>query len=390
MCEHDFSTCCSSLGVVSKKTCGDKKRLSFRSHVIRLKRGRNKGPERAFTALFESISEWDCKTVEGKECEIAFFTSCLPHELSSFPSSVRLKGFPNLAIRQITAKGLLAQTLMYFKGKKADVFNFFPTSFVLPRQRDLLKKFVQNNKDALFISKPAFAAGGRGINVGVDVEELLRSNESRVVQQYITKPLLVNGYKFDLRIYVLVKSYKPFTIYIHEEGLVRFCTEPYPEDPEWISNCSIQHVSKLAHLTNYKVNKKSKNFKCNNNSSKWKLSKFWRYAACNLPSVDKDLVWKEIKKITSLCFNLVGDDVRFQQQNSLPQDENFDMCWDLFGIDVMLEDTGRVWLLEINRNPSLRTDLDVDKVVKKKLLRDVLNILFPVTCISEVNGFERL
>ena len=41
--------------------------------------------------------------------------------------------------------------------------------------------------------------------------------------RYLAKPYLINGSKFDLRIYVYVTSYDPLRIYIFEDGLVRFC-----------------------------------------------------------------------------------------------------------------------------------------------------------------------
>ena len=48
-----------------------------------------------------------------------------------------------------------------------------------------------------------------------------------VVAKYIDNPLLVNGHKWDLRLYVAVTSYDPLVIYLYEEGLVRFATVRY-------------------------------------------------------------------------------------------------------------------------------------------------------------------
>ena len=46
-------------------------------------------------------------------------------------------------------------------------------------------------------------------------------DEPMVVAKYIDNPLLVNGHKWDLRLYVVVTSYDPLIIYLYEEGLVR-------------------------------------------------------------------------------------------------------------------------------------------------------------------------
>ncbi len=73
-----------------------------------------------------------------------------------------------------------------------------------------------------------------------------------VVSRYITNPLLINGHKFDLRIYVLITSYEPLKIYIYKEGLARFASETYTS--------KIDKDNKFMHLTNYSVNKKNDNF----------------------------------------------------------------------------------------------------------------------------------
>lgn len=74
----------------------------------------------------------------------------------------------------------------------------------------------------------------------------LSYNNAAVVQRYIENPLLIGGYKFDLRLYVCVPSYRPLTIYLYKEGLARFATEKFSlerlDDP-------------FQHLTNFSLNK---------------------------------------------------------------------------------------------------------------------------------------
>lgn len=71
------------------------------------------------------------------------------------------------------------------------------------------------------------------------------------VQRYLDKPLLISGFKFDLRVYVVVVGVNPLTAFICDEGLARFCTQKY-EAPK-----KTNFGKKFMHLTNYSVNKYS-------------------------------------------------------------------------------------------------------------------------------------
>ena len=48
-----------------------------------------------------------------------------------------------------------------------------------------------------------------------------------IVQRYLEKPLLVDGFKFDLRVYVIVCGFDPIHAFLADEGLARFCTALY-------------------------------------------------------------------------------------------------------------------------------------------------------------------
>ena len=48
-----------------------------------------------------------------------------------------------------------------------------------------------------------------------------------LVQKYIANPFLVEGYKMDIRVYVIATSFDPLRLYMHDDGLIRFATEKY-------------------------------------------------------------------------------------------------------------------------------------------------------------------
>lgn len=82
---------------------------------------------------------------------------------------------------------------------------------------------------------------------------------------------MIDGFKYDLRLYVFVISYDPLKIYLYHEGLVRFATIKYSIEADKLDE-------KMIHLTNFSLNKEGENFVYNVEAdedgvgSKWSLS----------------------------------------------------------------------------------------------------------------------
>jgi tubulin polyglutamylase TTLL4 len=71
--------------------------------------------------------------------------------------------------------------------------------------------------------KPAASSCGRGIKV-IGKRTIVNKRAGYVVSKYVHKPHLIRGYKYDLRVYVVVTSFEPLKIYLFKEGLVRLAT----------------------------------------------------------------------------------------------------------------------------------------------------------------------
>ena len=76
----------------------------------------------------------------------------------------------------------------------------------------------------LWIMKPVAAARGQGIKI-ISKKSAVSQNKNYLIMDYIKNPHLLNGIKYDLRVYVLVSSANPLKIYIYKEGLTRFATQ---------------------------------------------------------------------------------------------------------------------------------------------------------------------
>lgn len=85
----------------------------------------------------------------------------------------------------------------------------------------LLQK--RQHKDKFFIVKPENGCQGKGIYLTNSITKIEKASPM-IVQKYISNPLLIDGLKFDLRIYVLITCVQPLRVFMFKDGLARFAT----------------------------------------------------------------------------------------------------------------------------------------------------------------------
>ena len=118
-----------------------------------------------------------------------------------------------------------------------------------------------------------------------------------IISRYVTNPLLINGHKFDLRIYVAVTSVNPLRLYLYEDGLTRFATCKYSTS----SGGGAKKAGKFMHLTNFSVNKKNVNFVKSDGpeedgvGSKWSLKALRK--AFQEQGIDDKAIWRKIEDV---------------------------------------------------------------------------------------------
>jgi tubulin polyglutamylase TTLL5 len=251
-------------------------------------------------------------------------------------------------------------------------FDFVPDTYILPDEFGEFYEHYQklkqhDSKKNIWIVKPAHAAQGRGIALIDDINDV-NVDELSVISRYVTNPLLINGHKFDLRIYVLVTSYEPLKIYIFQEGLARFASETYTS--------KINKNNKYMHLTNYSINKKNEKFIKNENCEqddfgyKWSLGAFCRHL--EQVGIDMNLLWSRSYDVIIKTL-LAGENYVVNQMKK--NGTHRTNCFEILGFDILIDSDLKPWLLEVNLSSSLACDSPLDFAIKSNLINDCFNLI---------------
>lgn len=107
---------------------------------------------------------------------------------------------------------------------------FMAKAFKIPDERAQLLRYIEQQPRKIFVQK---SNSHRGIKIQ-RVDSLNLTADGSFVQEFIERPFLVDGYKFDIGIYTVITSIDPLRVYAYKgDVLFRFCPIKYhPFDPE--------------------------------------------------------------------------------------------------------------------------------------------------------------
>ncbi|OMJ73556.1 hypothetical protein SteCoe_27720 [Stentor coeruleus] len=280
-------------------------------------------------------------------------------------SNQKINHFPYS--NELTRKDKLCLNITAMQEKYGkEHFNFIPETYILPDGLSKIYNKLNYDKKSIWIVKPACSSQGKGIFLVDSILDVPIDNIC-VISKYIENPYLINGLKFDIRLYVLVTSFEPLRIYLYEEGLTRFASEKYAND---------LRENRYVHLTNYSVNKKNENYIQNISEKedgvghKWSLTALMKYF--KEKGVDTDDLWMMIyDMIVKSVLSIEGHVMEASKRLGLHRGN----CFDLFGFDVILDSKLKPWLLEVNLSPSMATESPLDFFIKSNLLTDTFNLI---------------
>ena len=294
---------------------------------------------------------------------------------SKFFSSIKYKILLNHFPRSIE----VGHKVHLYRNLRNISADFFPISFSsLTDWRDYIfleEKFKTENQSPpkYWITKPSRGGGGRRIKVW-STASLIQSNIDKkvVVQAYISNPLLIEGTrrKFDIRAYVLVL--KNHEVYFYDEGLLRLASKPFSMHSEQLGDPYV-------HVTNNSVNKRNS---IKHGAIENLLWSEWN--SKNGKEVWKSTIMPQLKHIAKVTFGqclLKNADVIREIQRYKDIADSFE----LFGMDCIVDENFKVWLLEVNHMPEIETSdaARADKKMNDQLMIDMFTLVLGVSSTKD-------
>ena len=311
------------------------------------------------------------------------FTSSLDvAQIGRLKSWQRINRFPGM--NQIAMKDSMTRNLTEMANKFPDEFDFFPKSWVLPQDREQVTayhKMAENRSQQYYIVKPSDQSCGTGIWLTNNISDLAvrkslfySKTNNCVIQEYIDDPFLIDGFKSDIRIYALVTSCDPLRVYLYNDGIVRLATAQY-QAPTVKNQGNI-----FMHLTNYSVNKSSSKFDEGDaegySGNKRSLAQLFNHLR-QTHQCDVNALKNRIQDIVLKTIIAVEPHLFVNYRNVRPNDHisNGSVCFQLLGLDIILDSNFKPWLLEVNGSPSFGTETELDQMIKGNLLQDTFKLL---------------
>lgn len=253
---------------------------------------------------------------------------------------------------------LLITTKKSFRHTTKQIPNFpVPPTFDLSDQFDYVSFMAATNgTHNKWILKPFALNQGIGISLVSNVTQFRkdlqagRETRHKVIQLYISNPLLLDGHKFDIRYYVLIVRCKPVIVLRYDEFYVRRSLNAY----------SLNSENLLTHLTNAHQQKSHPSFNEKKEDSIWSKRRLEeRMGSAVVAAIERGII-DTLTKLFAV---------------TVPQVDQRLGSFELLGTDFMLDSSMRLYMLEANTNPALYTDTLVLQSVIPKMLRDTLLVV---------------
>ena len=274
----------------------------------------------------------------------------------------------------LTVKSRLYRSLMDLKDRLehqqrdsqhlTDRLAFVPRVFSMPEDYHAFQQAALEQPGKRWLLKPKNSARGKGIQLVKDPAEV-PMEASWMVQEYLENPHTMHGRKYVLRLYVLVSSISPFRVYLYHQGFAKLASAPYDEE---------NADNPYSYLTNPDVNALNLEVEV-----PVEFVDFERYRAwLREQGHDDDALFARIEDMVALtCLSALEP----MRERSRVVGADTRGCYELMGIDCLIDADLKPWVLECNLSPSLEVCAGpesgggIEEGIKGALVGDMVEML---------------
>lgn len=297
------------------------------------------------------------------------------------PARTALKAVPTLRAGQLvsavpgmyslTKKRRLSASLKAAYGDEA--WQYMPQSYTIPAELAEWKAWLDEQaaagadpgpfmlKTAQHLGKGLVLLPGAAAYHAATQPRLPSAKPFVLAQHYVADPLLIDGCKFGIRLWLLITGVEPFTAYIHNHGLVLFSTDSFDMD----SLSDQEGTAGKGHITNYAQNV---------NGTVWNLTMLKKHLG---GETYRSLWAKMVRNAAHVACAALNEVREENSKQSVPPNGTFE----LLGLDYLVDSNHHPWLLEVNGTPSLAVshhDPAVEQLIheaKGSMVTDMFSIL---------------
>lgn len=238
-----------------------------------------------------------------------------------------------------------------------------PETFVLDNKKQLNMAFneIKNNKILICKKNLQRKMGLKFAQNKKELEECVEEN-FKIAQRFMKNTLTIKGRKMNIRIYFVIKKVgNKITFFLHKNGKILYTNKETNDE-----------ISFDTHITSYLMD--SNIYK--NDGLPHSIDDLRLFLGKN----KSNLIWKKIEEkmiyLSQAIADVFYDEMHYNK-----------VCFQLFGVDVIVSENGDPFILEINKGPDMIPKCDEDQNLKRIVYEDTMRIGGVIGWKFRKNGF---
>ena len=314
--------------------------------------------------LTDILSDYN---ITKNESDYNIYFPCLyddiEKEIEDAPIKSDVKYFMIDNCDRLAAKESLWQ-IVSSRYSKEETLKLMPQTYILYDEDERNKLFKDFDNKKLYILKKNIQRQN-GILILNDITNILSVDKTYVVaQELLQSPYLIDKRKINLRVYILIIcSGRNINISMYDDGFMYYTAEYYePNSTDLKKNITTGYIDRIVYETNPLTHKDFKKY-LNSTRQLTQNEVDLRTKGYDLA----DYTFNNIRNMLSKVF------ICFVNQVYLNPKMQNNMCFQLFGVDVAIDDKLEAKIMEINKGPDLGAKDIRDSELKHNLVRNIFD-----------------